>query len=215
MESSTRSEETVSEAPARLTSRQRRIEEQRQRIEAARRQQRRKRAIWGSGIMAALAVVIGLTILLVRPPAGNVAAQGRQMANEGQGHVDPGTPIRYQSRPPTSGQHYPSTSGYGVFEREIEPGFWVHTLEHGAVVVLYRPDLCDAACVGDLRAVYATAPRSRTFNNVKMAVIPYRDMDHKVAVVAWNWVDEMDEVDRDRIIAFYREHVDRGPEQVP
>jgi hypothetical protein len=38
-------------------------------------------------------------------------------------------------------------------------------------------------------------------------------MDHKIAVVAWGWIDEMDEFDRARIIAFYNAHVDRGPER--
>jgi hypothetical protein len=50
----------------------------------------------------------------------------------------------------------------------------------------------------------------------KMLVIPYQDMDHAVASVAWGWVDEMDTtapVDKDRILAFYRAHVDKGPEQ--
>jgi hypothetical protein len=41
-------------------------------------------------------------------------------------------------------------------------------------------------------------------------------MDHAIDAVAWGWLDEMDQtnpVDKDRILAFYRAHVDRGPEQ--
>lgn len=39
------------------------------------------------------------------------------------------------------------------------------------------------------------------------------DRDHAVTAAAWGWVDEMDQPDPQRIVAFYyREHVDRGPE---
>jgi hypothetical protein len=37
-------------------------------------------------------------------------------------------------------------------------------------------------------------------------------MDYAVTSAAWGWVDEMDQPDPARIVAFYREHVDRGPE---
>lgn len=193
----------------RLTPRQRRIEEQRRRIEGLRREQRRKRAIWGTVILVAFALVVGLVVLMFRPP---LAAQGRQVFVEGQGHVEPGTPITYQNNPPTSGTHYPTTSGYGVFERAIEPGYWVHTLEHGGIVLLFNPAECDAACLEQLRDVYRSAPPSQLFRQTKMAVVPYPGLATKVAVLAWGWIDTMDEVDKDRILAFYRTHVDRGPE---
>jgi len=45
-----------------------------------------------------------------------------------------------------------------------------------------------------------------------MVVQSYQDMDHAVAVVAWGWLDEMDLPDKERVLAFYRAHVDRGPE---
>jgi hypothetical protein len=201
----------ASEESERLTRRQRRIEEQRRQIEALRSEQRRKRAVWGSAILVALVAVASLSFFLFRPPT---AAQGRQVLTEEPQHVQPGTPITYRSRPPSSGTHYPLPhSGYGVIEREIEPGRWVHTLEHGAIVVLYRPDLCNPECLNELRQVYESAPPSPQTGKKKMAVIPYRDMDRAIAAVAWGWVDEMDQVDRDRILAFYRAHAERvGPE---
>ncbi len=204
--------EPPSAEPTRATARQRRIEAQRAKIDTVRREQRRRRAIWGTAILVGLAIVAAITLLLVKPPA---AALGRQTPSEGRDHVPPGTPLTYRARPPSSGTHYDQTSGYGVFEKEIEPGYWVHTLEHGGVVVLYQPDLCDQSCVAELRSVYNAAPKSGRYGAVKMAVIPYRDMDHKIAAVAWTWVDEVDAVDRDRILAFYREHLDRGPEDAP
>ena len=82
-------------------------------------------------------------------------------------------------------------------------------LEHGAVVVLYRPDLCDSACVQQLGEFYDSAPRSSLVGGIRhLAITPYQDMDHGVAVVAWGYVDEMDQVDKDRVMADFKSKVD-------
>jgi hypothetical protein len=204
----------------RLTSRQKRIAEQHLKIEAMRRQQRQKQLIWGGVILIMVLVVVGLVFFL-RPGGGTTItaderSQGRFIQGTGEAnHVPAGTVVQYNSRPPTSGNHYDTPSGYGVFDRAVPTGNWVHNLEHGAIVVLYRPDLCDATCTAAVKDVYKQAPRSKQFNNVKLVVTPYPDMDHAVAAVAWQWVDEMDTGDEGRILAFYRDHVDKGPEQVP
>ena len=116
----------------RLTSRQRRIEEQRRKIESVRSEQRRQRMLWLGGII----VVV-------------------------------------------------------------------------AVAVLYRPDLCDNTCVQQLGEFYDSAPRSSVVPSVRHLVItPYQDIDHAVAVVAWGYVDEMDQVDKDRVMADFKSKVD-------
>ena len=201
--------ETAQRGP---TARQRRIEEQRRRIEAHHKEERRKRLSIAGAIIVAVLVVIAAAWFLLPKPA---AAQGHQVPIEGNRQHEPqGTPIQYRNRPPSSGDHYDQPSTYGVFQAPVPTGNWVHNLEHGAVVVLYRPDLCDASCVNAVRDTYNSAPSSQLFPGYKkMIVTPYTDMDHAVATVAWGWLDEMDQADKDRILAFYRAHVDRGPEQ--
>lgn len=197
---------------ARLTSRQRRIEEQRAKIERLRSAQRRKRLVWGAGILVALVAVAALVLTQIRPAA---PAQGRQVPSEGAGHVQDGTPLSYRNRPPSSGQHFGQTASYGFSATEISPGNLLHNLEHGAVAVLSN---CPRACPDlqdQLRQFYQNGPKSRKYGNVKMVITPYRAMDKKVAVVAWGWVDEMDEFDPERVRAFYQERVDRGPEDAP
>jgi len=204
--------QTPPQSAERLTSRQRRIEEQRKKIETARSQQRRKRVVWGAGIILVVAIAIAALVLLLPKP---VAAQGHQVPIEGnRQHVAQGTVIPYRNRPPSSGDHYDQPAGYGFFQREIPTGNWVHDLEHGGIVVLYRPDLCDDTCQSQLQDVYNSAPSSALFPGTrKMLVVPYQDMDHAIATVAWGWLDEMDQFDKDRILAFYKAHVDKGPEQ--
>src|SRR5436305_3925980 len=140
----------------RQTSRQRRIDEQRRRIEVHQREERRKRlTLGGIVVLAVVVIAAGFWFLLPKP----VAAQGHQVPIEGnRQHVAQGTPVDYRNRPPSSGDHYDQPYSYGVSASQVPTGNWVHNLEHGATVVLYRPDLCDASCVSVLKDTYNSAP---------------------------------------------------------
>jgi hypothetical protein len=186
--------------------------EQTERIEAARKGQTRRRvALAGAGGLAFALVVGAIVVLFPRP--GTAQAQGHQVPIEGnRQHVSQSTDTGYRNRPPSSGDHYDTPSGYGVIGRQLMAGNLVHTLEHGGVIVYYRPDLCDQSCVAQLQHAFNAAPKSRQWGTVKMVVTPWQDMDHAVTAAAWGWVDEMDEADPARIDAFYQAHVDRGPE---
>jgi len=201
---------TQTPTPDRMTSRQRRIEEQRRKIEAARSQQRRQRMLWLGGIIVVVALaVVGLLVLL--PKTAGAPSQMRQVTTEAAQHVDEGAPVTYAHRPPSSGMHWgtvPQPQEYRMYDTPLSPGRWVHMLEHGAVVVLYRPDLCDDACVQQLGAFYDSAPKSNLVGIRHLTITPYQDMDHAVAVVAWGYVDEMDQVDPDRIMADFKSKVD-------
>jgi uncharacterized protein DUF3105 len=200
---------TSPQSSDRLSSRQRRIDEQRRKIEAVRSQQRRKRLTWLAAIVVVVALAVVVVILMM--PKGASASQMRQVTTETATHVDEGAPLTYAHRPPSSGMHYgtlPQPQEYRMYDTPLTPGRWVHMLEHGAVVVLYRPDLCDDACVQQLGKFYDSAPRSNLVGIRHLTVTPYQDMDHAIAVVAWGYLDEMDQVDLDRITADFKAKVD-------
>ncbi|MDP8922983.1 MAG: DUF3105 domain-containing protein [Chloroflexota bacterium] len=145
------------------------------------------------------------------------ASVGRTVATLPADHVAEGTPVEYNSRPPTSGPHYAAWyPSYGLVNETIDPRTWVHNLEHGAVVLLYN---CPEGCpdlVQQLRELYITLPPGRNARNgqPRMLIIPYTDMDSRIAVVAWGWLLELDQFDADQITRFYDARIDRGPECV-
>src|SRR5207248_4559407 len=150
-------------------------------------------------------------VIVLMMPRGAVQSQMRQVTTEPASHVDEGAPLTYSHRPPSSGMHYgtlPQQQEYRMWDTPLSPGRWVHMLEHGAVAVLYRPDLCDNNCVQQLGEFYDSAPRSNVVGIRHLVVTPYQDMDHAVAVVSWGFVDEMDQVDKDRIMADFKSKVD-------
>jgi hypothetical protein len=197
-----------SQSAERLTSRQKRIDEQRRKIDAVRTQQRNKRMLWGGVILMVVALAATLVVLYFPRP---VSGEMRQVVLETANHVDEGAPLSYRNKPPSSGVHWgtlPQAYEYRMYDQPLSPGRWVHMLEHGAVVVLYRPDLCDATCVQQLGEFYDSAPRSSIVPVRHLAITPYQNMDHAIAVVGWGYVDEMDQMDKDRVLADFKSKVD-------
>lgn len=184
-------------------------QERRARIERARQHQQLSRRLVVGIIIAGVVVALAALIWFV---VGSRDSVGRAAPIEGATHVEEGTPIAYQNVPPSSGPHYPITAPYGVSDRPIDPGYWVHNLEHGAVAVLYN---CPSGCpdlVNDLRQAFVNLPRSRTFNRVKLVATPHANMPSQIAFVAWGRVEEYDRFDYDKLLRFYNTYVDKGPE---
>lgn len=74
--------------------------------------------------------------------------------NEGWGHVPAGTEVNYTHNPPGSGPHYGQWTRSGIYVEAIDRRNWVHNLEHGWLVLVYRPD-APAADVRVLTDAYA------------------------------------------------------------
>src|SRR5260370_23441538 len=87
------------------------------------------------------------------PRTAPANAPGTQVPNEGWGHVPEGAAVTYQNNPPASGPHYPVWARYEEHAGVIARPYWVHNLEHGAIVLLYRPD-APAATIAALRDAY-------------------------------------------------------------
>jgi len=137
---------------------------------------------------------------------------------EGRGHIAADTALTFKHYPPSSGTHYPSAQRAGVYRQEVPEGYWVHSLEHGYIVVLVR---CTTNCdeiYNQLDAIYKGLPSSKS-GNVKFVVTPYSkpysDGDSPLMLMTWDHEQRLDRVDRDTITQFYNKFVDKGPEDIP
>jgi hypothetical protein len=105
-------------------------------------------------------------------------------------HVPVCTPLVYSTNPPTSGPHYPIWAAYKSYTEPVPRGFWVHDLEHGAVVVTYNcPSNCDAE-VAQLQAFLDSLPAdpicAAPVKN-RFVVTPDPHLDIKFAASAWGF----------------------------
>lgn len=130
-------------------------------------------------------------------------------------HVAQCTPITYATNPPTSGPHYPLWARFKVYAERVPRGFWVHAMEHGAVVVTYN---CPGGCAAELAALVAfldarpvdplcTAPVKNRF-----IVTPDPLLDATFAASAWGWSLRSDCFDLPALGAFIDAHYAQAPE---
>jgi hypothetical protein len=138
----------------------------------------------------------------------------------GRGHVSPNESIRYAFCPPTSGTHWNAAvrrAFYNPGDR-MQPGQWVHNLEHGYVVIAYRGEpgatelaaareVMDAAAPSDI-AVQCGLPN-------KVMAVRFDDMAEPWAVLAWDRALLMTEFDPEaaRIFAEQWQDSPQTPEQ--
>ena len=138
---------------------------------------------------------------------------GTPMPEEGKDHVEEGTVISYEAYPPSSGTHYGSTGEYGFAEGEVPEGKLIHNLEHGTIVLYYKPRLPEAT-MQSLQDVYTSLPPAK-YGKVKLVIALYPRLQTPMALVAWGRMLPLSDFDFEQIRAFYAAWVDRGPEDVP
>jgi uncharacterized protein DUF3105 len=137
----------------------------------------------------------------------------------GATHVANGQKVTYTYCPPASGSHY-NTTGlgpvtprlYGPSDRALPEG-WVHNLEHGAMVILYRgrdgdPGPTEAG-QDALRALYDDFPPSpicgiRAGTSQGPVIARFDDMATPYAAVVWGRGLPLETLDTAQILEFWQ-----------
>jgi hypothetical protein len=133
-------------------------------------------------------------------------------------HVPDGTAVAYGSNPPSSGPHYDRWANFQELTQPIDDGHLVHSMEHGAVLLLYKCQAQDAACdalVAQLRAVRDAIPSDPLCDpaiRVRVIIAPRAANDVAVAAAAWGNVYRADCVDAASLTSFVNAHYAKGPE---
>jgi hypothetical protein len=115
-------------------------------------------------------------------------------------------PVAYPDNPPVGGPHSACWGPWGVQEVPVRVERWVHNLEHGGVVLLYR---CEGGCEAELqqlRAFVSAHPRT--------VLTAYDALPARFAAVSWGFRLLSDCLDLGALESFYAEHYDRGPESI-
>lgn len=175
----------------------------------------RRRALTGRLRIGAVAglVLLGLALVVFWVARESTAPlPGVPVPNEGATHVEVGAPLTYRSNPPSSGPHYGGAAApWGFSETEIPRGLWVHNLEHGGIVLLYK---CPQDCrelKGQLQLLYSKLRPSR-LGYVKLLVAPDNSIEGSIVALAWDRRDTLESFDEDRMRRFYDAFLEHGPE---
>ena len=156
--------------------------------------------ISGSRSVRALpVVVIAVGALVLAVAACNQGGGGAAAAPDGTEEFEVGTAnhvsedVEYPQTPPVGGDHDPAWQNCGVYREPVRAENAVHSLEHGAVWITYRPDLGD-------EAIQALEERARGESHV--LVTPFEGLGDPVVLSAWGRQLRVDSAEDERIDAF-------------
>ena len=149
------------------------------------------------------------------PGEGASPQPGYAQPDMGQTHVANGTTVTYTYCPPASGRHYNASGAgpiaprlYGPDDR-VNPEGWIHNIEHGGLVLLYRGDSAGATEEGQaqLRAFFDRYPPSpvcgfEAGSSVGPVFARFDEMATPFAALVWGRVLPLEELDEDAILEF-------------
>lgn len=144
----------------------------------------------------------------------------RAFPDEGQEHVTEAvTEADFKTNPPTSGPHSPEPASDGIYIAGNEPeiGNWIHSLEHGRILLQYRPGT-DKAAVTQLERLFNEDVAGSGGGYHSLLMRNNSKMPFQVAAVGWRKYAACREFTPKAIEAlrlFREEAVDTAPEKVP
>ncbi len=144
----------------------------------------------------------------------------------GRTHVATGSTIEYGFCPPDSGNHYNDpplgpipANIYGAASEQV-PGGWVHNLEHGWIVLLYR---CPSGTIGQgdcisqddynqLQQWYNAAPTPAAIEGCSRETLVARfdSMSTNFAELAWGRAYLFDQLNLDNALTFAQQWMDHA-----
>jgi hypothetical protein len=167
----------------------RRVSQRELRRQEFERQRRQRNVIIGS--------VLGLTLIglavLVYMRFGQPHVEGVvEFGTQGRAH-DASVVLEPGPWPPVGGTHHPSWQNCGIYTEPVQDELAIHSLEHGAVWLTYRPDLPQ-------EQVAALQDQVRGLSHILMS--PYPTQDAPVVMTAWGLQMPVDSLPDNRIAEF-------------
>lgn len=163
----------------------------------------------GIGLVTLLIIVWGIFLISKQDERLNRSFVGQEVRVESKNHMPDGTEIQYNSNPPAGGNHYATTAHAGIYDKDKVPadGYFVHSLEHGAVILWYKSDLPQDQ-VEKLKKIFNES-------SGKKIMVPRKNLDVPVALTSWGWILKLKTIDETKIKEFIETNNDRAPEKAP
>ena len=158
--------------------------------------------LWWFLILGGGAVITVVVILLILAPPAPVATLDGMLTFNNLSRAHSEAPQNYPQTPPVGGTHSSVWQNCGIYDQPVQNENAVHSLEHGAVWITYRPDL-PAAAVDTIRNL------ARGHDHV--LVSPYPNLPHAVVATAWGLQLPLEDASDPRLSLFISRY-EKGPQ---
>lgn len=136
---------------------------------------RRQRLLTRLGLGTVALLIVGeLGYLLIAPVQHGLTHDGTLEVRVKRGHTS--ETVAYDPAPPVGGEHDPTPQTCGFYVAPVRNENAVHSLEHGAIWITYRPDLAP----DQLNRL-----RSLAQDEDKILVSPHEDLPAPIVASSW------------------------------
>lgn len=165
------------------------------RKEQQKKDRRRLLAIWAAAAVT-IAIVTGAVAFAVINDRANTPSLSavKDFTYEAGAHTESG--VTYKENPPVGGEHHPVWLNCGVYDEPVRNENAVHSLEHGAVWITYRPDLP----ASDVDTLKDATPDTYAL------LSPYEGLPAPVVVSAWGHQLQLTGAEDPRLEEFIQEY---------
>ncbi len=176
-------------------------------LKAKQRREERRRKFWifGTGgffMLALIVTVASVFIVNQQDKAATIAAAQKPITGvqsfSGLTRNHTASQVAYPQNPPVGGDHSPQFINCGVYAHPVNKEEAVHSLEHGAVWVTYRPDLPQSQ-------IDALAQQARSHPYELLS--PYPGLPAPVVASAWGKQLTMDTAADSRLPVFLQAYL--------
>ena len=199
--------------------------QQRRLAEDRRRAEQRKEAVRRNAVTVGVAVlIIVLVVVAILAARGEDVITGdigvplaeagctdvEEHESEGRDHLQTeGAPhAPYETDPPTSGPHYEIPADLGFYSEPLAPEQVVHNLEHGQIVLWYRPDL-ESNTIDQIEALVNREAGATV-------AVPYENLasDEAIVFTAWTASQRCEQISEEALIEFRKDYQGKAPEPI-
>lgn len=153
-------------------------------------------------------LVIGFAALVIWNKQAETPRPGIAQKDLGRQHVEEKS--YSSSQLPTSGPHA-SPVKWGVYESEQRDDQLIHNMEHGGIVVTYKPGISDTE-LSQLTRLLGSPFSEPKFAPTKIVLAPRSKNQSQIVLSSWRRSQSLETYNKETIIMYVKRNLGKSPE---
>jgi len=153
-------------------------------------------------------LLVGFAVLVFTSKQSETPRPGVAHVDKGREHVE--QKDYAESEVPTSGPHA-SPVAWGVYETEQRDDQLIHNMEHGGIVVTYRPDTPESE-LSKLKLLLAKPFSEPGFAPTKIVIAPRKTNKAPIVLSSWQRSESLQSFNKQTVMTYVKRNLGKSPE---